>query len=67
VQRFAPIATLHIVDSDDGVALVLVPEADLTAADAAVLEVHYLARLEEGFRLVFEGPFAEVDAVIIGS
>ncbi len=67
VQRFAPITTLHVVDDTDIVDLVLSEEAALTADELASRDAHYFARLEEGFRLVFTGPFGEVPEVILGS
>lgn len=67
VQRFAPITTLHVIDDAEVVELVLAEEATLTAEQVASRDAHYYARLEEGFRLVFEGPFSAFPQVILGS
>lgn len=65
VERFAPVNVLHIVD-DEGAADLVLAES-LTAEDQAFLDDHYFLRLEEGFRMVFLGPFADVGDVILGS
>ncbi len=67
VQRFAPITTVHVVDDPAVVDLVLSEPTALTAEELASRDEHYFARLEEGFRLVFQGPFEQVPEVIIGS
>ncbi len=67
LQRFAPIVTVHVVDDAAIVDLVLADEATLTAEQVASRDAHYYARLEEGFRLVFEGPFAAFPQVVLGS
>ncbi len=67
VQRFAPIATVHVVDDREAVELVLGAEDVVEVGGTSALDEHYFARLEEGFRLVFEGPFGELPEVILGS
>ncbi len=67
VQRFAPITTVHVVDDPAVVDLVLSEPTALTDEELANRDEHYFARLEEGFRLVFEGPFGAVPEVILGS
>ncbi len=67
VQRFAPIATVHVVDDQEAVALVLEAPSDLIGEEAESLDAHYFARLEEGFRIVFQGPFEALPEVILGS
>ncbi len=67
VERFAPVATVHVVDDSSVVPLVLEDLSALAAEEQALLDLHYFARLEEGFRLVFQGPFATVGQVILGS
>lgn len=65
IERFAPITVLHIVDDEGATALVLADS--VSAADQEFLDEHYFLRLEEGFRMVFLGPFADVGEVILGS
>lgn len=65
VERFAPVNGLHIVDDEGATDLVLAES--LSAEDQAFLDDHYFLRLEEGFRMVFLGPFADVGEVILGS
>lgn len=65
VERFAPVTGLYLVDDEAAVPLVL--QEDLTETEAAILEEHYLLRLEEGFRMIFLGPFEDVGEVILGS
>ncbi|MCP3975610.1 MAG: hypothetical protein GY720_14085 [bacterium] len=65
VERFPPILTAHVVDHEDAVDAVIAAEP--TAAQLEILDRNYLVRLEEGFRMIFTGPFAEVPPVILGS
>lgn len=65
VETFAPIKEAHLVDSQEAADAVLVDEP--TAEQEAILEEHYLARLEEGARLVYLGPYAEHGSKILGS
>lgn len=65
IDRFAPVTTLYVVDDEAAVALV--EKADLTPEDQAILDAHYLLRLEDGFRIVFQGPFSDLEDVIVGS
>ena len=67
VDRFAPVVTVHVVDDTAAVPLVLEPEGTLAAAELTLLAQHYFVRLEEGFRLVYQGPFETVGEVILGS
>lgn len=67
VERFPPIQTAHVVNTEDAAALVLVPQEELAPEDVQELEIHYLVRLEEGFRMVFTGPFSEHGEQILGS
>ena len=49
--------------------VVRVSRADPEAAEAAKasLAVHYLARLEEGFRITYLGPFVTSGSAVLGS
>ncbi len=67
VQRFAPITTVHVVDDPGVLDLVLSDPTALTAEELANRDEHYFAKLEDGFRLVFQGPFESVPEVVIGS
>jgi hypothetical protein len=65
VDRFPPIFEAHVVDSQAAASAVLVDEPDEDQQTA--LETHYLARLEDGFRIVYLGPFDGTDDAILGS
>lgn len=65
VDRFPPIFEAHVVDSKDAVSAVLVEEPD--EDQQKTLEIHYLARLEDGFRIVYVGPFEGYDEAVLGS
>ena len=65
VERFAPVNGMHIVDDPDIADLVLTES--VTAAEQEQLDEHYFLRLEDGFRMVFLGPFTGREDVIIGS
>ena len=65
VERFPPILTAHIVDDATATEAVLV--AIPTAAEQELLDRYYLVRLEEGFRIVFTGPFSDTPTTILGS
>ena len=65
VDRFPPILEAHVVDSQDAVSAVFAEEPD--EDQQQTLESHYFARLEDGFRIVYVGPFAGSDDAILGS
>ena len=65
VERFAPVNGMHIVDDPEIADLVLAES--VSTAQQEQLDDNYFLRLEEGFRMVFLGPFAGVEDVIIGS
>ena len=65
VEQFPPIFEAHVVNTSAAAALVLVAQPD--EAQQLVLADHYLARLEDGFRIVFLGPFAGAGTAILGS
>lgn len=64
-DRFPPILIAHVVDSPEAAEAVLLEEPD--EAQQRILEVHYLARLEDGFRIVYLGPFEESGTAVLGS
>lgn len=65
VERFPPILTAYVVDDPDAAEAVIAEEP--TAVQLDLLDRHYLVRLEEGFRMVFAGPFADTPIAILGS
>ncbi|MEN8234570.1 MAG: hypothetical protein ABFR89_06560 [Actinomycetota bacterium] len=65
VDRFPPIFEAHVVDSPEAADSVLVEEPD--EAQLAALENNYLARLEEGFRIVYLGLFEDSGTAVLGS
>jgi len=65
VDRFPPIVAAHIVDSLAAADAVLVAEP--TDEQIQVLGEHYFLSLEDGFRLVYRGLFADLGASVLGS
>ena len=65
VERFPPVFELHVVDSQSAAELVLA--ADVDPEMLPILEEHYLVRLEEGFRIVYTGPYQSFGESILGS
>jgi len=65
VDRFPPIFEAHVVDSQDAVSIVLVEEPD--EEQQKTLDEHYFVRLEDGFRIVYVGPFDESEDAVLGS
>ena len=65
VEQFPPVYEAHIVDRTDAAELVL--REDLTDAERAILAEHYFVRLEEGFRVVYVGPFSSAGTAVLGS
>jgi hypothetical protein len=65
IDRFPPVYEVHVVDD--------ITAADLVLADAVppaqqeILDEHYLVRLEEGFTIVYVGPFSNFPVTIIAS
>jgi len=65
VDRFPPIFEAYVVDTRTAADAVLVEEPD--GEQQRELASHYLARLEDGFRIVYVGPFEDSEAAILGS
>jgi hypothetical protein len=65
IEMFPPIYEVHIVDSQEAADVVVSEVIDTD--DQAILGAHYFARLEEGFRIVFVGPFEDFGITILGS
>ena len=65
VDNFAPVNTAFVVDSSEAAAIVLLEQ--FTQEQIDELSDHYLARLEDGFRIIFEGPFEDLQPLLISS
>ena len=65
VELFPPVSVLHVVDS--AAAANLVVNAEATDAERASLASNYLARLDDGFRVTYLGPFATSGSAVLGS
>lgn len=65
VEEFPPVLEAHVLDSAEAAAIVLTDDPDEEAQ--ALLDAHYFARLEEGFRIVYTGPFKSRGESILGS
>ncbi|MDQ3781778.1 MAG: hypothetical protein M3349_02425 [Actinomycetota bacterium] len=65
VDSEGAVLVAHVVDDPAVADMVLLD--DTTPAQNRQLDQHYLARLEDGFRIVFLGPFADTAAVVLGS
>lgn len=64
--RFAPIATLYLVD-DARAAPMVIADGDMSAEAKDFLADHYFLVLEDGFRVTYLGPFADFGEVVLGS
>ena len=65
VEDFPPVYEVHVID-DERVAG-LVEQDELTPEEQQLLDLYYLAHLDEGFRISFEGPFSDVASTVLGS
>jgi hypothetical protein len=65
VEQFAPVFEAHIVESQVAADALFVD--DPTEDQATSLANDYIARLEEGFRIVYVGRFEESGVAILGS
>jgi len=65
VDRFPPILTAYVIDNPAVAEAVLSPTP--TPDEQELLGRHYLVRLEQGFRMVFAGPFESTPTAILGS
>ena len=65
IDRFPPVYEVHVVDDISAADLVL---ADgVQPAQQVILDEHYLVRLEEGFTIIYVGPFSDFPVTIIAS
>ena len=65
VEQYAPVSEAHIVETQAAADALFVEEP--TEAQQAALDNHYIARLEEGFRIVYVGPLEASGVAILGS
>jgi hypothetical protein len=65
VEFFPPVSILHVVDDPAAVNIVGNPEA--TPEEIESIEVHYLARLDNGVEITYLGPFSESGSGVLGS
>lgn len=65
VEQYAPVYEAHIVETQAAADALFVEEP--TAAQQTALDNDYIARLEEGFRIVYVGPLEESGVAILGS
>ncbi len=67
VDEAPPVGEAHVVDSEDVTEIVLMPRGELTAEQQRLLDIHYMARLEDAFRIVYVGPFTDTPNTVLGS
>jgi hypothetical protein len=65
VEQFAPVYEAHIVESQAAADAIFVEER--TEAQQTALDNGYVARLEDGFRIVYSGPLEDNGVAILGS
>lgn len=65
VEQFAPVYEAHIVETQAAADALFVEEP--TEAQRTALDNDYIARLEEGFRIVYVGPLEDSGVAILGS
>ena len=65
VEQFAPVYEAHIVETQAAADALFVEEP--TEDEQTALDNGYIARLEEGFRIVYVGPLSDSGVAILGS
>ena len=65
VEQFAPVIEAHIVETQAAADALFIEEP--TEEQQTALDNGYVARLEEGFRIVYLGPLEGNDDLILGS
>ncbi len=66
-DQFPPVAIAHVVDAEQAVTLVVAEPNSLTEEEVTYLDQHYFARLEDGIRIIYVGPFDQYPIAILGS
>lgn len=67
VDDFPPVLEAHVIDSEEVASLVTMAPEELDAEAQRLLDLHYLVRLDEGFRITYVGRFADAGSDILGS
>lgn len=65
VELFPPVAIVHVVDAPAAANIVANPVA--TEEERVAAAPNYLARLDDGFRITYLGPFASSGTAVLGS
>jgi hypothetical protein len=65
VEIFPPIAVVHVVD--EAAAANIVANPDASEAERNAVAANYLARLDDGVRIIYLGPFASSGTAVLGS
>jgi len=65
VEQFAPVYEAHIVETQAAADALFVEEP--SDDERTALDNGYIARLEEGFRIVYVGPLSDSGVAILGS
>jgi hypothetical protein len=65
VELFPPIAAVHVVD--DASAATIVANPDASEAEKEASAANYLARLDDGVRIIYLGPLAAAGTAVLGS
>lgn len=65
VELFPPISVIHVVD-DPGAANV-VANPDASNVEIQAIQANYLARLDNGLKITYLGPFASSGTAVLGS
>lgn len=65
VDDFAPVYEAHVID--DEIVAPFLAANEVTADQQQLLDVHYLVRLDEGFKITFVGPFEGSGSTVLGS
>ena len=65
VELFPPIAAVHVVD--EAAAANIVANPDASDAERNAIATNYLARLDDGVKIIYLGPFASSGTAVLGS
>lgn len=65
VELFPPIAVVHVVDEAAAANIVANPEA--SEDERTAVAANYLARLDDGVKIIYLGPFASSGTAVLGS
>jgi hypothetical protein len=65
VELFPPIAAVHVVDDASAANVVVNPDA--SEAERQASAANYLARLDDGVKIIYLGPFAAARTAVLGS